>query len=131
MVVTKRSHIRKQTCSGNLQVCLSMCDLLLPPSIKGLMPLVYNDKAIWKTIKQGILDEDRCNCRYKEEKYFTYFMTRNIIDDRYWSSDSISKSTKVRQFVNMCLLIFTNSWGDSAPSLHQFYDNCSERQKYR
>ena len=35
-MVTERSHILKKTCSWQLQVCLSMCDFLLPPSIKGL-----------------------------------------------------------------------------------------------
>ena len=37
MVVTKRSHIFKQTCSFELQVCLSMYDLFLQPGIKGLI----------------------------------------------------------------------------------------------
>ena len=37
----KRSHVLKQTCSEKFQVCLSTYDLLLPPSIKGLM--VGND----------------------------------------------------------------------------------------
>ena len=32
----KRSYIIKQTCSFQLQVCLSTFDLLLPPDIKGL-----------------------------------------------------------------------------------------------
>ena len=35
-MVTKRSHILKQTCSFQMQVCLSMCDLLLPQGIEGL-----------------------------------------------------------------------------------------------
>ena len=35
-MITKRSHILKQTCSWKLQVCLSMWTFLLPPGIKGL-----------------------------------------------------------------------------------------------
>ena len=35
-MVTKISHILKQTCSFQLQVCLSVCDLFLPQGIKGL-----------------------------------------------------------------------------------------------
>ena len=35
-MVTKRPHILKQTYSFRLQVCLSMCDLLLSQGIKGL-----------------------------------------------------------------------------------------------
>ena len=38
LVVTKRSHILKQTCSFQPQVCLSVCDLL---GIKGLIYLIY------------------------------------------------------------------------------------------
>ena len=33
---SKRSYLLKQTSSFNLKVCLSMHDLLLPPSIEGL-----------------------------------------------------------------------------------------------
>ena len=34
---TKRSHILKETCRFQLQVCLSMCDFLVDPGTKGLM----------------------------------------------------------------------------------------------
>ena len=34
-MVTKRSHILKQTCNFHLQVRLSVCDFFLPPGIKG------------------------------------------------------------------------------------------------
>ena len=33
----KRSYVLKQTCTFQLQVCLSVYDLLLPPDIKGIM----------------------------------------------------------------------------------------------
>ena len=41
-MVTRRLRISKQTCSFQLQVCLSMCDLLLPPGIKGLSGMLQN-----------------------------------------------------------------------------------------
>ena len=47
-MVTKRSHILKQTCSWKVQVCLSMCDLFLPPGIKGLNGLINLSMLFWK-----------------------------------------------------------------------------------
>ena len=40
LLVTKRSHMLKQTCSWKLQVCLSMSDFFLPPDIKDLKCMV-------------------------------------------------------------------------------------------
>ena len=67
-MVTKRSHILKQTCSFQVQVCLSMCDLFLPPGIKGLIietfrmrfSLAINNFCISCVIDQTVVQTFYC-----------------------------------------------------------------------
>ena len=44
---TKRSHILKQTCSFQLQICLSMCDILVNIGTKGLSKFVRIDLLLF------------------------------------------------------------------------------------
>ena len=113
-MVTKRSHILKQTCSWKLQVCLSMCYLLLPPGIRGLinlqlgMAVIKYKLALYKRVclenmrfikKYQFIKyiySDIISCCLKELRNFTQYLCVVII----FYNTGLSKSA----FSSCCFL---------------------------
>ena len=92
MVVTKRLHILKQTCSWTpsvqLQVCLSVCDLFLPPGIKGLMHFL---EVVWYQLQ----DPFSTYAKFPEKLAFLTprYAHVYVLESTVWSSSTRSVSS--------------------------------------
>ena len=88
---TKRSHILKQTYSWKLQVCLSMCDLLV-------------DTRYQRVKTSSIQSKFKSFCYLKEHQFVFFFQRKSVRAKEFWfASHGIIESSDLFVCCSRCL----------------------------